>query len=135
VVRDSADPALLLLPVVTALLYALVLGMSLAVAALHAHFRDIEPVLAAALLPWFFLTPIFLRVDQFPGVADHAWVGDLLEWANPVAPFVDAVRELLYAGAAPGLGHMAYLVGVGLGALALGHLIFRRMERDLAVVL
>jgi ABC-type polysaccharide/polyol phosphate export permease len=134
-VRDSADPALLLLPVVTALLYALVLGLSMAVSALHAHFRDVEPVLAAALLPWFFLTPIFLRVEDFPGVADHAWVGDLLEWANPVAPFVDAVRELLYAGAAPGLAQMGYLVGVGLGALALGMLVFRRLERDLAVVL
>jgi ABC-type polysaccharide/polyol phosphate export permease len=135
IVRDSADPALLLLPVITALLYALVLGLSMAVSALHAHYRDVEPVLAAALLPWFFLTPIFLRVEDFPGVADHAWVGDLLEWANPVAPFVDAVRELLYAGTAPGLGQMAYLVGVGLGALALGRWLFKRLERDLAVVL
>ena len=135
IVRDSLDPALLLLPVVTALLYALVLGLSMAVSVLHAHFRDVEPVLAAALLPWFFLTPIFLRVEDFPGVADHPWIGDLLEWANPIAPFVDAVRELLYAGAAPELGQMAYLVGVGLGALALGLFLFKRMERDLAVVL
>ncbi len=134
IVRDSFDPALLLLPVVVALLFCLVLGLSLLVAVMHAHFRDVEPVLAAALLPWFFITPIFLRVEDLPGVRDRQWLSDLIEWANPVAPFVDAVREVLYAGTAPSLGHLGYLAAVGLGALAIGALVFRRMERDLAVV-
>jgi homopolymeric O-antigen transport system permease protein len=134
-VRGSLDPSLLLLPLVVALLFCFVLGLSLALSVLHAHYRDVEPVLAAALLPWFFVTPIFLRVDDIPGVADRAWLGDLLQWANPIAPFVDAVRELLYSGAAPSLGTLGYLVGVGLGALGLGLLVFRRLERDLAVIL
>ena len=133
-VRDSLDPALLLLPLVVALLFAFVLGFSLAVSVLHAHFRDVEPVVAAALLPWFFITPIFLRVEDLPGVREREWLGDLMEWANPIAPFVDAVRELLYSGAAPSLGHLGYMAAVGLGALAIGALAFRRMERDLAVV-
>jgi ABC-type polysaccharide/polyol phosphate export permease len=133
--RGSADPALLLLPVVIVLLFCFVLGLSLAVAVLHAHYRDVEPVLAAALLPWFFITPIFLPVEDLPGIAEREWLGDLLEWANPVAPFVDAVRELLYAGAAPSLGHMLYLAGVGAAALAFGWLSCRRLGRDLAVVL
>ena len=135
IVRGSADPALLLLPVVVALLFCFVLGLSLAVAVLHAHYRDVEPVLAAALLPWFFVTPIFLRVDDIPGVASRPWLGDLLQWANPVAPFVDAVRELLYAGSAPSAGELLYLLGVGAAALGLGLLAFRRLGRDLAVVL
>jgi lipopolysaccharide transport system permease protein len=135
IVRGSLDVSLLLLPLVVALLFCFVLGLSLAVSVLHAHYRDVEPVLAAALLPWFFVTPIFLRVDDLPGVSDRAWLGDLLQWANPIAPFVDSVRELLYSGAAPSLGQLGYLVGVGLGALGLGLLIFRRMQRDLAVIL
>jgi ABC-type polysaccharide/polyol phosphate export permease len=134
-VRGTVEPALLLLPLIVALLFSLVLGLSLVVSVLHAHFRDVEPVVAAVLLPWFFVTPIFLKVDDLPGVSERAWLGDLLQWANPVAPFVDAVREVLYAGAAPSLGHLTYLAGVGLGALAVGLLVFRRMERDLAVVL
>jgi lipopolysaccharide transport system permease protein len=135
IVRGSLDVSLLLLPLVVALLFCLVLGLSLAVSVLHAHYRDVEPVLAAALLPWFFVTPIFLRVQDLPGVSDRAWLGDLLKWANPVAPFVDSVRELLYSGRAPSLGELAYLVGVGLGALGLGLLVFRRLQRDLAVIL
>jgi ABC-type polysaccharide/polyol phosphate export permease len=134
-VRGTLEPDLLLLPVVVLLLFALVLGLSLAVAVLQAHFRDVEPVLTAALLPWFFATPIYLPVEKIPGVADHQLIGDLLEWGNPIAPFLDAVRELLYAGAAPGLGHLAYLVAVGGGALVLGVVVFRRMQRDLAIVL
>jgi homopolymeric O-antigen transport system permease protein len=134
-VRGTVDPALLLLPVVVALLFCLVLGFSLVVSVLHAHFRDVEPVLAAGLLPWFFLTPIFFRIDDLPGVADHRVVGDALEWANPVAPFVDAMRDVLYSGAAPSLAQLAYLVGAAGAALAVGVLVFRRMERELAVVL
>ena len=135
IVRDSLDPALLLLPVVVALLFCLVLGLSMLVAVLHAHFRDVEPVLAAGLLPWFFLTPLFLPVEDFPGIGDHELIGDLLEWANPVAPFVDSVRTILWAGEAPDAAHLLYVTVAGLLSLALGLLVFRRMERDLAVVL
>jgi lipopolysaccharide transport system permease protein len=134
-VRDSLDPALLLLPLVVGFLFCLVLGLSMLVAVLHAHYRDVEPVLAAALLPWFFLTPLFLPVEDFPGIGDHELIGDLLEWANPVAPFVESMRTILWAGEAPDAAHLLYVAGAGLTALAVGMLVFRRMERDLAVVL
>jgi lipopolysaccharide transport system permease protein len=134
VVRGNLDVSLLLLPVVAFGLFCLVLGFSFGVSILHAHYRDVEPVLAALLLPWFFVTPIFLRVDDFPGAKSHRWVADLLQWANPVAPFVDSLRQIVYGGTAPSAGQLAYVVGVGLVALGLGVLAFRRMERDLAVI-
>ena len=134
-VRGTFEPALLLLVPVVALLFCFVLGLSLAVSVLHAHFRDVEPVLGAALLPWFFVTPIFLRAEDLPGVADREWLGDLLMWGNPIAPFVDAVRQVLYAGVSPGAGHLAYIAAAGLLGLWGGIALFRRMERDLAVIL
>jgi ABC-type polysaccharide/polyol phosphate export permease len=134
IVRGNVDVSLLLLPVVVALLTCLVLGFSLGVAILHAHYRDVEPVLAAALLPWFFLTPIFLPVDAFPGARSHQWLADVLQWGNPVAPFVECVRQIVYAGAAPSAGALVYVAAAGLGALALGTFAFRRMQRDLAVI-
>jgi ABC-type polysaccharide/polyol phosphate export permease len=94
----------------------------------------VEPVLGAALLPWFFVTPIFLPVEDLPGVEEREWLGDLLEWGNPVAPFVDSVREVLFAGAAPGVGQLAYMAAATALALGLGALAFRRLGRDLAVV-
>jgi lipopolysaccharide transport system permease protein len=134
IVRGNLDPSLLLLPVVAAALFCLVLGFSFGVSILHAHYRDVEPVLAALLLPWFFVTPIFLRVDDFPGARSHEWLADLLQWGNPVAPFVDSLRQIVYAGSAPSAAALAYVVGVGAAAVALGWLAFRRMERDLAVI-
>ena len=133
-VRGNLDVSLLLLPVVVALLFCFVLGVSLAVSIVHAHYRDVEPVLAAALLPWFFLTPIFLPVDEFPGARTHQWVADVLQWGNPVAPFVESLRDIVYSGAAPSGGALLYVALAGLGALALGVFAFRRMERDLAVI-
>ena len=70
-----------------------------------------------------------------PGVADHEWLGDLLEWANPIAPFMERVREVLYAGAAPTRARCLHRRAAALGALAAGCCVFRRMERDLAVML
>ena len=134
-VRGTFEPALLLLVPIVALLFCFVLGLSLAVSVLHAHYRDVEPVLGAALLPWFFVTPIFLRVEDLPGVDDRQWLGDLLQWANPIAPFVDAVRQVLYAGTSPGAGQMLYIAAAAVLALGGGVLLFRRMERDLAVML
>ena len=134
-VRGSASPALLLLPLVVAALAAFVLGLALAVAVLHAYFRDVAPILAAALLPWFFVTPIFFRPDDFPGLADRPWLGTLLEWGNPVAPFIEAIRDVLYDGRAPAAGTLAYVGAAAVVALLAGRAVFARMQGELAVVL
>jgi lipopolysaccharide transport system permease protein len=135
VVVRGADPALLLLVPLVACLYAFVLGAALVVAILHAYFRDVQPILAAALLPWFFLTPIFFRVQDLPGLDGHRWAEALLRWVNPVAPFVEAVRSVLYDAAVPGFDVLLYVLCAAALALAAGVAVFRRMERELAVVL
>jgi ABC-type polysaccharide/polyol phosphate export permease len=130
-VRGTLDVALLLLPVVLAALVAFVLGLALTVSVLHAYYRDVAPILGAILLPWFFLSPIFFE----PGdVAHRAWARDLLTWANPMAPFITAVRDVLYAGAAPGLGTLAYVLGAAVVAMGCGVALFRRLAAELAVV-
>jgi ABC-type polysaccharide/polyol phosphate export permease len=132
--RNTFKPALLLLPVMIVLLIGFVLGCALIVSVLHAYFRDVAPILAAAMLPWFFLTPIFFEPKNFSFVQHHAWVGTLLSWVNPIAPFVEGLRSILYSGTAPSWGQLVYAaVAAGL-ALALGSTVFRSMEGELAVV-
>ncbi len=133
-IRGSLSPALLLLPVLVALLAAFVLGLGLAVAVLHAYFRDVRPILAAALVPWFFVTPIFFEPERFPGLEARPWLGDLLRWGNPVAPFIEAVRDVLYEGAVPGAATLAYVAVAAALALLGGRALFRRLEGELAVV-
>jgi lipopolysaccharide transport system permease protein len=130
-VRGTLDPSLVLLPLVLAALFAFVLGLSLVVAVLHAYFRDVAPILSAALLPWFFLSPIFFRPDSIT----HREVARFaLEWVNPVAPFIEGVRSVVYGGVAPSLGVLVYVVVAGALALLAGRAIFARLQPELAVV-
>ena len=55
-----------LLPALVACLIVMTAGLSLALAALNVYFRDVQHILSALLLPWFFLTPIFYSLDQLP---------------------------------------------------------------------
>ncbi|MEA2301774.1 MAG: lipopolysaccharide transport system permease protein, partial [Solirubrobacteraceae bacterium] len=54
VVHGSLTGWLVLLPAYVVLLFLFTLGLGLGAAVLHAHFRDVAPILGAALLPWFF---------------------------------------------------------------------------------
>lgn len=132
--RGTLAPALLLLPVMVVCVFAFVLGLALIVAALHAYFRDVGPILAAALLPWFFLTPIFFEPDSISFIHRHPWVGTVINWVNPVAPFVEGFRTILYYGRAP-WGQLLYVLIAAVASLAIGNAVFRRMQGELAVVL
>ncbi|HEY3727186.1 MAG TPA: ABC transporter permease [Solirubrobacteraceae bacterium] len=133
--RGTSSPAsLLLLPVLVVVMFGFVLGCALIVSVLHAYFRDVAPILTAALLPWFFLTPIFFEPATIPFVQQHPAVETLLDWVNPVAPFVDSFRAILYYGTAPDPGRMVYVFAAAALALLAGSAVFKRMEGELAVV-
>ncbi|MEA2299290.1 MAG: lipopolysaccharide transport system permease protein [Solirubrobacteraceae bacterium] len=134
VVHGSLTGWLLLLPVYVVLLYVFALGLGLGAAVLHAHFRDVAPILGAALLPWFFITPIFYPSTGFPGAAHHPLLAAAVRWGNPVAPFVEAIRAVTYGGAWPGWPVTAYVVVASAAAMAGGLLLFRRLQGELAVV-
>ncbi|HEV2768797.1 MAG TPA: ABC transporter permease [Solirubrobacteraceae bacterium] len=130
-VRGTLAPALLLLPVVLGALFCFVLGVGLAVAVLHAYFRDVAPILSAVLLPWFFLSPIFFRPED---IAGQPAARAALEWGNPVAPYITAVRDVLYGGTLPSPATLAYVLAGAAVALVLGRAVFRRLQGELAVV-
>ena len=119
-----------------ALFVAFVAGLSLLVACLNVLFRDVEHILAAALLPWFFLTPILWRFAQLPAdVQAHEKLMLVLRWGNFVAPPVYAVRDALWLGAAPRLADVVYLAVATVVALTLAAVVFARVEDRIAVEL
>ncbi|MEA2192299.1 MAG: lipopolysaccharide transport system permease protein [Solirubrobacteraceae bacterium] len=130
-IRGTLDPALLVLPLVLVCLFAFVLGLALAVSVLHAYFRDVAPILSAALLPWFFMSPIFFEPEA---VTHQATARFVLEWVNPVAPFIGAVRDCVYGGVVPDARQLAYVLIASAVALLGGLALFRRMQGELAVV-
>jgi ABC-type polysaccharide/polyol phosphate export permease len=134
-IRGSAGPELVLLPVLLVAVGVFVLGLALIVSVLHAYFRDVAPILSAVLLPWFFVTPIFFRPTDFPGLDTRPWLGDVLRWGNPVAPFIEGVRDVVYEGRWPSAAVLAYIAVACVLAVVVGRVLFRRMEGELAVVL
>ena len=134
-IRGSFTAWLLLVPVLLVLLAAFVLGCALVAAVLHAYYRDVAPIIAAALLPWFFLSPIFFTTSKAAFVQHHQWIGTVLNWVNPLAPFIEAMRAIIYGGANPGAGRLLYAAVAAVVALALGRAVFGRLDGELAVVL
>jgi lipopolysaccharide transport system permease protein len=135
VLRGDASLSLLLLPVVTLCLLALTLGMAFLVSVTHAYFRDVQPILTAALLPWFFVSGVLFNLQSLPGLRSHPWLGPLLRWANPIAPFIQSFRSIIYSGQWPTGAEIIYVVGVGAAVLGIGVMVFRRLSPELAVVL
>jgi len=108
----------------------LVSGLALAVASLNVLFRDVEFIVAALLVPWFFLTPIIYPLSQ---LAAHRHVIEVIHWANPLSPAVEAIRAPLFLGRMPYWGDAVYLVAASLVSLALGAFVFTRVDDQIAI--
>ena len=117
---------------IAGLVVALVAGVSLAVASLNVVFRDVEHLVGALLLPWFFLTPILYSFDQFQS---HHTVTQVLRYANFATPPIYALRDPLFYGRLPSGGDVAYLCVAAAVALALGAFVFSRVDDRIAVEL
>jgi lipopolysaccharide transport system permease protein len=116
-------------------LTALVTAFAVLFASATVMFRDVEHLVVTVLLPWFILTPIFYTFDQLPGIQDHPRVADILYWGNPIAPFVESIRDPLFWGELPDLGDVAYIFVVSAVALLIASLVFRRVDDQLAAQL
>jgi lipopolysaccharide transport system permease protein len=114
------------------LVVGLVAGLALAIASANVVFRDVEHLISAALLPWFFLTPVLWTFDQFD---THPTLKELLRWGNPITPPIEALRAPLYAGTLPHWTDVVYTIGVTVAALALGAWTFSRVDDRIAVEL
>jgi ABC-type polysaccharide/polyol phosphate export permease len=127
----SRDLAWVAIPVAVAIV-AFAAGLALAAASLNAIFRDVEFVISAALLPWFFLTPVLYQLEDLPGADSRPWLIDLLHWGNPVTPAIESYRAPLYAGELPSAGDAVYLGVASIVALAFGALIFNAVDDRIA---
>jgi ABC-type polysaccharide/polyol phosphate export permease len=127
---------LVALPVFLALTFALTIGLGLILSAVNVYFRDVEHVLQAIGVPWFFISPIFYTYDTLPAAAQqHETIIAILHWANPISPFVIAVQDTLFFGTWPSPADTIYCVVAAAVALIAGWLLFRRLEPEMAVEL
>ncbi len=128
---ESRDTAWVAIPIAF-LVVAFVAGLALTAAALNAVFRDVEFIIAAVLLPWFFLTPILYRLGDLPGAEDRPWLVDLLHWGNPLTPAVESYRTPLFDGELPPAADTLYLCVATVLVLLLGAFVFSSVDDRIA---
>jgi ABC-type polysaccharide/polyol phosphate export permease len=118
------------------LLVAVTSGLALIVACANVFFRDVEHLVSALLLPWFFVTPILYTFETLPGALQrHETIIDIIHYGNFMVPMVEAIRDPLFFGRIPSAGDALYVLVSALVSLALGALVFRRLDDHLAVQL
>src|SRR5919197_2711610 len=111
---------------------AIASGLALAIASLDVLFRDIEFLVAALLLPMFFLTPVLYPLTS-PNISQHHKVVEAIHWANPLSPAIEALRDPLFYGRLPRAADVIYLVVAALAALTLGAFVSTRVDDQIAV--
>ena len=132
VLPQARATELLAIPL-AALFIGFVCGLSLAAASLNVLFRDVEFIVAAALVPWFFLTPIIYSLTNQPALDGHPHVVAAIHWLNPLSPAIEAIRAPLFYGRMPFWGDALYLVVGCALALVLGAVVFNRVDDQIAI--
>jgi ABC-type polysaccharide/polyol phosphate export permease len=128
---DARDTVWLVFPL-GVLFACIVAGFALAVASLNALYRDVEHLLQALLLPWFFLTPVLYSLADLPGVDKYPAASFFLHWVNFLTPPIEAMRSVVFYGHFPATGDAIYTVVAAAIALAVGALVFSRSDDRIA---
>jgi lipopolysaccharide transport system permease protein len=123
--RTPGSEWLVGLPFLLLLQLALMMGLSLALAALDVHFRDLEHLVEVMLNLLFYATPILYPLSRAPG----RWP-DILK-LNPLAPMMEGWRDLLVSNELPGADIWPALLMTAL-ILGAGSWIFSRLRPNLA---
>ena len=119
----------MLVPVYFLVLAAFTLGLAWMVAALNVFVRDVAQILSVILTFWFWVTPIFYSVEQFPERFSF-----VVRW-NPLAHIVTGYRDCLLRMQRPDLGTLAVLAALAAALLVAGGLFFRHIKREFVDVL
>lgn len=123
----TPGPAWLALPLPIGLLTFSAVALGLGLSALNVYYRDVRYVVPFALQLGLFATPVVYPLTLVPEGWRIAYaVG------NPVAAAVEALRAIVLRGAWPDPAITAGAFGWATTLLAIGYLLFKRLERGFA---
>lgn len=114
--------ALLALPLLIVMQFAITFGLVILFATINVFYRDVQQLVVHLLMLGFFLTPIFYSPDVIPTAIRP------LALANPLAALVIAYHRVLFENRFPSVNEIAYLAVTGLVLLGCGHLVYSRYK-------
>lgn len=126
VTRMEFTPWLLYLPVIVLVQATFLTGLVLILSAIHIYFRDTTVLVSIGLTAWFFMTPIFYRVEDVQPDLVAWWY-----WLNPMASIIAELHTIMYYGGVPDPLFMARTFATALALLLFGFVLFGRVSRHL----
>lgn len=121
-------------PVIVVLVGGFAFGIGLGLSVLNVAFRDVSHFLAVGLQLLFFATPIIYPPDFVHRKFEDGSLPSVLLSLNPVAPFVQALRDALWNLRSPSAGAVLAMVCLTIVSLLLGWLAFRGRAARVAEV-
>ena len=119
--RVRLTPWVLYLPLILFIQTIFTLGLALIFATLNVFYRDTKIIMEVGMLAWFFLTPVFYRIeDLVPQYARRMY------WVNPMASFISWYRIVLYYGISMEPGFIFRIFVTSIVTLVVGYLVFTR---------
>ena len=117
------------LPLVLVVQFLVTVAPAYLLAAWNVRHRDVSHLVAVALLPLFYASPVFYGVDQVP--SRYHWIYDV----NPLAQLLVAYRDVLLFGRWPAWRGLAILAAAALVIARLSRRLFERVSPSLAELL
>lgn len=119
-------PALILLPVIWALLTLFALGLGLFFAPLTVFYRDTGTLLPYIVRIWLYVTPVMYAVSEIPSSVQPFLM------LNPLYPFF-YMLESVFRAEWPPIGYFVWGAAWAALTMVVGGIAFMRRERDYAV--
>ena len=115
---------LLLFPVPLVLLLLFCMGVGMALSALAVFFRDMLHLHSVLIMAWMYLTPIFYPISALPEE-----VAFFIRF-NPMYHYLTFFREVALYGIFPSAIHWVGCFGFSALSLAVGVLVFHKLQRN-----
>lgn len=115
---------ILLFPIPLFFLLLFAMGIGMILSALSVYFRDITHLYGVVTLAWMYLTPIFYPANALP-----ERVLPIIH-ANPMYSYITFFRNIVLYGAVPEPVMWLRCALMSLAALAVGLVVFRKMQRN-----
>lgn len=121
----------LLFPLLVVMLAGLALGFGIIISSMTTKYRDLQILFSFFVSLWMYATPIVYPLSRVAGKQKWGYdVADIM-CLNPVTPIIETFKHgALSAGEFVGWGWLAYSFVIMVVVLALGILIFNRVQKS-----
>ncbi len=116
----------LFFPLVHAIYFLIVYGVSLILASFYVYYRDLNQIWDVVLQAGIFLSPVIYPISIIPVEYLDLYM------LNPMTVLIQTYREFLLYGVTPSLASLLALLAVGAVMVAAGTPVFKRLERRFA---